>query len=329
MRMRHTTAYTIAKVGCALAIALASLITGTSSFAQPRDSEDPQLQQQVAADEKIEIGSAEIAAGHIDIGPRSREGSWSILARDDSGSEPVWRDPAELVIRVKDEALLEAPTGEDFSFMAAQPGEKYYVIPQTQNPEIVWLGWNTQDPQITRELARGATMRIGPIQGPGDVWLFLQDGAFGAPLRLADSRAEKPQDIWVDVNTHVHANWVFSAPGAYVARVSFLGEVSDGSQREAHTLLRFAVGNDVTADQVRTMALEEESTASTRSSEATPSAQGSDAGGDENKEEAGVAASTIAIGALVGVAGLVALAVILYRNRIVRKEIAQARTELE
>jgi surface-anchored protein len=47
----------------------------------------------------------------------------------------------------------------------------------------------------------------------------------------------------VDVNTHTHANWVFSKPGAYLARIEISAELIDGSKVTDTRELRFAVGS--------------------------------------------------------------------------------------
>ena len=160
----------------------------------------------------------------------------------------MWRDPDRTVLRVSDAALMAAPTGSDYAFMGAQAGEQYYVVPQTQNPDVVWLGWNTQDPGVVSAIDRGATMRIGSVSGPGRTWMFLQDGTFGKPRLLIDGQSGQAQDVWVDASTHVHANWVFTAPGVYTAALTFSARTTDGQQLSASTNLRFAVGSQ-TSDE--------------------------------------------------------------------------------
>ena len=108
-------------------------------------------------------------------------------------------------------------------------------MPQTQNPDAVWLGWNTQDPGVVSAIDRGATMRIGSVSGPGRTWMFLQDGTFGKPRLLVDGQSGQAQDVWVDASTHVHANWVFTAPGVYTAALTFSARTTDGQQLSAST----------------------------------------------------------------------------------------------
>lgn len=212
----------------------------TSSGASATPSADPALEQNVAANEPTSQTPAVIEAGHVDLGPRLIGGKLTVSLRDDSAASPVWRDPNKTVLRVRDGALIQVPQGEDYKFLA--DSKRVYVLPQTQKTQLVWLGWNTQDPAVTKLIQGGVNMRIEQVKGPGRSWLILQEGTFGKPKVLADSAASA-QDIWVDTNTHVHANWIFSKPGIYLVKVSFKATGVDGKTYQATTTLRFAVGD--------------------------------------------------------------------------------------
>ena len=235
----------------ALLCAFAVIAGAPSSFADP--SPDPDLAQSVAAHEEWSNEASEISVGHVDLGPRLIDGQWRAGLRHDAESGAVWRDPNQTVLRVGDAAIMTAPDSDDYPFLADVAGKPVYVVPQTQNPGVVWLGWNTQDPAVTATIDRGLTMRVGPVSGPGRAWLFLQSGTFGKPLLLADSGAA-PGDVWIDSGTHVHANWAFSAPGTYTATVTFLGTTTAGEAVSASTTLRFAVGDAASASEALAMA---------------------------------------------------------------------------
>ena len=215
-----------------------SAATNPGTSATP--SADPALEQNVAANEPTSQTPAVIEAGHVDLGPRLIGGKLTVSLRDDSAASPVWRDPNKTVLRVRDGALIQVPQGEDYKFLA--DSKRVYVLPQTQKTQLVWLGWNTQDPAVTKLIQGGVNMRIEQVKGPGRSWLILQEGTFGKPKVLADSAASA-QDIWVDTNTHVHANWIFSKPGIYLVKVSFKATGVDGKTYQATTTLRFAVGD--------------------------------------------------------------------------------------
>ena len=319
-----------------LVSALLFIVGAPSSVADP--SPDPDLAQSVAAHEEWSNEASEISAGHVDLGPRLIDGQWRAGLRHDAESGAVWRDPNQTVLRVSDTAVMTAPDSADYPFLADVAGKPVYVVPQTQNPGVVWLGWNTQDPAVTATIDRGLTMRVGPVSGPGRAWLFLQSGTFGKPLLLADSGAA-PGDVWIDSGTHVHANWAFSAPGTYTATVTFLGTTTAGEAVSASTTLRFAVGDAASASEALAMAAPAAADAasagaSASSSGAAPAASGA-APASSSSSASGAASGGLpdwAFLAIIAVAVLSLLvigALVVARSRRSRAEQAAAIAEAD
>ncbi|MFM9755279.1 choice-of-anchor M domain-containing protein, partial [Streptomyces turgidiscabies] len=89
---------------------------------------------------------------HVDLGPKVVGGAWKLRIRDDSTSPPVWRALDDVVLTVPDAARLTAPSGPEYPFLSGSAGRQVYVVPQTQNPNVIWLGWNTQDPAATTQM---------------------------------------------------------------------------------------------------------------------------------------------------------------------------------
>ena len=328
-----------------LLVAALLIIAGApSSVADP--SPDPDLAQSVAAHEEWRGEASEISVGHVDLGPRLIDGQWRAGLRHDAETGAVWRDPNQTVLRVNDAAIMTAPDSADYPFLADVAGKPVHVIPQTQNPSVVWLGWNTQDPAVTATIDRGLTMRVGPVSGPGRAWLFLQSGTFGKPLLLADSGAA-PGDVWIDSGTHVHANWAFSAPGTYTATVTFLGTTTSGEAVSASTTLRFAVGDAASASEALAMAAPAASGSGSGSgapaagasqgagsSSANPGAAGPGATGSSESaspsSEGGLPDwAFLAIIAVAGLSLLVILALVVARSRRSRAEQAAAIAEAD
>ena len=320
----------------ALLCAFAVIVGAPSSFADP--SPDPDLAQSVAAHEEWSNEASEIAVGHVDLGPRLIDGQWRAGLRHDAETGAVWRDPNQTVLRVNDAAIMTAPDSADYPFLADVAGKPVYVVPQTQNPGVVWLGWNTQDPAVTATIDRGLTMRVGPVSGPGRAWLFLQSGTFGKPLLLADSGAA-PGDVWIDSGTHVHANWAFSAPGTYTATVTFLGTTTAGEAVSASTTLRFAVGDAASASEALAMAAPAAAPADGAS--ASSSSSGAAPAGSGNADPAGSSSAAgaasgglpdwafLAIIAVAVVSLLVIGALVIARSRRSRAEQAAAIAEAD
>ena len=290
-----------------LVAALLIIVGAPSSFADP--SPDPDLAQSVAAHEEWSNEASEISVGHVDLGPRLIDGQWRAGLRHDAESGAVWRDPNQTVLRVNDAAIMTAPNSADYPFLADVAGKPVYVVPQTQNPGVVWLGWNTQDPAVTATIDRGLTMRVGPVSGPGRAWLFLQSGTFGKPLLLADSGAA-PGDVWIDSGTHVHANWAFSAPGTYTATVTFLGTTTAGEAVSASTTLRFAVGDAASASEALAMAAPAVADAASADGASAPSSGAAPAASGAADPASSSSASGAASGGLPDWAFLVIIAVV-------------------
>lgn len=228
------------------------LVSPPAAFAteENKSAEERALEQTLSPDEPVVTGQHEIAAGHVDMGPAFVEGSWALMFRDDSTAEPVWRDPADVVLRGDDTALMAVPDDSRYSFVQAAPGEQVYVIPQTEIAGVVWPGWNTQNPQVVERLGRGVTFTLEGVEGPGGFSMYLENGTFGAPEVLWTSDSTEPQDIFVDPNVHTHANWVFTQPGAYYLTVRAHAELADGTAVSDTARLLFAVGSSVTNEEV-------------------------------------------------------------------------------
>jgi putative ABC transporter-associated repeat protein len=206
--------------------------------------------QSLDAGQAQATGRAVLETGHVDIGPRLRDGTWTIQIHDDHAVPAVWREPADTVLRIRDTARQEVPADEAYAFLGARPGERVHVVPQTERPGVVWIGWNTQDPGVLKAIDRGVTMTLRGVQGPGAVTVFLQSGNLGAPQVLWSSARPYPQALWVETNTHTHANWVFGKPGSYLLAVDITADLADGSTVAASTVLRLAVGDATEPDQV-------------------------------------------------------------------------------
>lgn len=236
----------------ALSAMFIALATGATlsqpAQASPTIPPDPALKQTISDNEKVAKGPAEIKRGHVDIGPRIVDGKFSLMARDDSANPPVWRNTDDTVLRVADASRIDVPNDDTYSFLGDMRGEKAYVIPQTQDQKVVWLGWNTQAPEIVKNFPRGADLVFTGHEGPGQAHMFIETG-FDSPMPLYNSTKPGEQLVHMEANTHVHANWVFSDPGAQTISVDARGTDDTGVKHSYSTKLRFAVGDKGPANE--------------------------------------------------------------------------------
>ncbi|MDU7359589.1 MAG: choice-of-anchor M domain-containing protein [Propionibacteriaceae bacterium] len=238
-------------------------------------SDEPGLKQRVESDEAMGEGKVTLGEGHIDLGPRIIDGKWTFLARDDTaklqGGKALWRNPDDVVFKVHDKAKLTLPEGDEYAFTGAKAGDEVWAVPQTETPGVIWLGWNTQDPDVVNTTDRGVTLQVlqaKHMDGDGAMTLFLQPGNFAPPQLLFDGKQQG--DIWVDLNTHTHANWVFTKPGTYLVKVALNAKGTDKTERSATATLRFSVGDQSDEKAAFEAAWPGEEPASDSSDAATP-----------------------------------------------------------
>ena len=303
--------------------------TAESASTQPSDSNlsrgDRALTQTLSAEQPVASGRIEISAGHVDMGPRFNNGKFELMLHDDHGETPVWRSLDEVIYRGSDKAILEVPNDPRYSFVGAPAGSKVYVIPQTETKGVIWPGWNTQDPQLVSKLNRGVNLTLEQVSGPGTFSLYLENGNFSAPQVLWSSTKSEPQKLWVEKNTHTHANWVFTAPGEYLLKVTASAELSDGSTVSDTRYLKFAVGDSASADALYAMEAQargSSGSASSGSASSASQASGTQASGSSSaaaaSDQSGYKAEfTIPWGAIAaGVAAVIAVGAFLsFRRR--------------
>ncbi|MCX4471371.1 TIGR03773 family transporter-associated surface protein [Micromonospora sp. NBC_01655] len=207
-----------------------------------------------------------IADGHVDMGPQLSGDSWTIRIKDDRTSPPVWRNTADVVLHVKDNAKIAVPAGADF--LGAQ-GDAVWLLPQSQQSGIVWPGWNTQHESVVSGVKGDVTWTLKGVDGPGRFALFLT-GSFGKADVLFDSAKAFPQKLSVPLNTHAHGNWAFSKPGLYRLAVQMSGTTTAGKAVTDTKTLTIAVGDSTKPD-----------------SGFGPGAGDGDGGGDADKDQGG------------------------------------------
>ena len=110
---------------------------------------------------------------------------------------------------------------------------------------------------------------------------------------LWSSTKSEPQKLWVEKNTHTHANWVFTAPGEYLLKVTASAELSDGSTVSDTRYLKFAVGDSASADALYAMEAQARGSASSgaASSDASSSSASQAAGTQASGSSSAAAAS--------------------------------------
>jgi putative ABC transporter-associated repeat protein len=287
-------------------LAATALLAPATAVAQP-PSDD--LDQTIEADQPVATDRAVLAQGHVDLGPRYVDGEWTLMVHDDSADPSVWRSLDRSVFQISDKALLPVPDDPAYSF-AGEPGTRVYVVPQVQNPDVAWIGWNTQDPEVMATIDGGVTLTLTGVDGPGALFVYLQAGNFGAADVLWDSTEDGRQDIWVDVNTHTHANWIFTKPGVYLVQVEVAADLVDGSTVSDTATLRFSIGDATDVEPAFA------ATAASPPNTAAADASGND--GAAAEDGSGPSVAVLVIGA-VALALVVGVVIVVVRGRAAKR----------
>ena len=166
----------------------------------------------------------EIARGHLDVRLTQASGegglTYGLAVKDDSltnARTSVLRTVGSTTLAVAPNARFVRPASlSDPSYDVLGPvGTATYVLPETQNSDIVWPGLSTEGIDYAA-LPDGADLTLHLAQAPeGARVAFFQGGTFGAGAKVHFDSSKGDGLVHTTEATHMHGNWVFSAPGTY------------------------------------------------------------------------------------------------------------------
>ena len=166
----------------------------------------------------------EIARGHLDVRLTQASGengtTYGLAVKDDSltaARTSVMRTVGSTTLTVAPNARFVRPASlSDPSYDVLGPvGTATYVLPEMQNSDIVWPGLSTEGIDYAA-LPDGADLTLHLAQAPeGARVAFFQGGTFGAGAKVHFDSSKGDGLVHTTEATHMHGNWVFSAPGTY------------------------------------------------------------------------------------------------------------------
>ena len=169
--------------------------------------------------------------GHVDVFHVGLTGGkLDLKLKEDVTGSGVIHEPQDVDLQVKDSAFVDVPR----QFPGAP---RAYVLPMTQNQDLLWPGWDTMS------TGKPVDLVVDSVQGPGKVHLFTTDISGTAVSQLTSGGTALPGTISVPSPTHVHANWVFTKPGVYTMTV----HAASGVMRSTTKTYTWRIGGDATA----------------------------------------------------------------------------------
>ena len=136
--------------------------------------------------------------------------------------------PPEARLVVAEMARMELPG--DYPPLG-QAGESLWILPQSQDPRLLYLGWNAAG-VAAGAFPNGVTVRLESVDGPGHFLLWQAAMHEIAVAMNSRDGADETDRVVLPPGSHSHWNFGFTAPGRY--EVTFVAEAvaGDGITRE-------------------------------------------------------------------------------------------------
>ncbi|MDR2347332.1 MAG: TIGR03773 family transporter-associated surface protein, partial [Bifidobacteriaceae bacterium] len=180
-------------------------------------------------------GATILSAGHVDYASRIVGGKLESLIGDDTSGAKVYREPSGTILWLKPSSLVTIPAGYG---QVGAVGAQVWQVPQTQNLDLIWLGWNTE--ALNAGNTSGpVTWTINQVAGPGSMKVYLSS-AFGGVQQMVFDNGGSYQ---IPQGVHAHANWAFSAEGVYRIAMTQTVTLSGGQSSSDTETLVIVVGD--------------------------------------------------------------------------------------
>lgn len=176
--------------------------------------------QVIAATDPVDTTTI-LEKGHIDAFHVSikDDGSVRLALSDDATASHLLRTPESVKMVVKDASQTTfkptASVPEDLK------GQTVYRLPLSQNPNLIWPGWDTNGMKDSFGPNAAVDYEV-EATGPGDIWMWQQDEEGTVLSVLADGalKLNPTGTIHQGFPGHTHTNWAFSEPGTYSLEVT-------------------------------------------------------------------------------------------------------------
>lgn len=184
----------------------------------PEPNPSPEGPSAGSADIATTHEKVELDHGHLDLLTAIvKDGVLHLLAKDDSTGGAILRDPSDITLRIRDNALATIGKG-----LAPGLPEKGYFLDaggQAQQ-EILFPGWDTS---AVRPNFGAVDLEVVDMSVPkgGAAYMFNTKRFGGVEAAFTNGKLaiDAGSVIRQERPAHVHTNWLFTAPGVYTMKV--------------------------------------------------------------------------------------------------------------
>lgn len=171
-----------------------------------------------------------LSVGHTDLALdyNSTNNVWDLHV----GSDTFDTEYAASNVALHVAALARTPIPADpkFSFLG-RAGTIVWVLPQTQNEELLYLGYGGDGIPAGVFTGDAVTVTLKSVEGPGDFFSYKTD-TFGNPVVYFNTRdgITAADSATVQAGGDAHLNWAFTAAGTYTVVLEASGTLVAGNK---------------------------------------------------------------------------------------------------
>lgn len=156
----------------------------------------------------IAAGDVILTNQHVDLVVEWNGGWNASYDTDDFGVIPL----AGTRIRIPASTAASRPGNPEFNFLGTLPGGLVWTLPQSQNPQAVWLGIEASGVGLASPVA----LTLIDVNGPGNVSLWNSGILTPPSVYWSTVDGLGGADVFhAPLSGHSHFNWSFTAPGLY------------------------------------------------------------------------------------------------------------------
>jgi len=151
-----------------------------------------------------------LSSGHADIGIGFEDGAFDLHVHDEVTDTEF--SPSDVILGVGAAAFTTTPA----ALSAFAPvGSSLWVLPKTQQPDLLFLGFGTEELNPADWIGN-ISLTLTSVNGPGNFGIY-DVGTFGniqIRMNSADGISGN-ETLQLQPGSHSHYNLTFTAPGTY------------------------------------------------------------------------------------------------------------------
>jgi surface-anchored protein len=176
---------------------------------------------------------------HADININYSGGTWSMNARDEDSGGTTYT-PANTLFTVPNASIISRPAGSNYDFTGVSAGQNLYVLPQAQNPDLVFLGLGAEeldpdnlftawDPDGVGPLSSAKWLQVDLVSytGPGQFSSWLNGPTPNVAFATSNGISSADR-AFILAGGHTDFNWAFTEIGDYTITIQASGQLAAG-----------------------------------------------------------------------------------------------------